>query len=962
MKHGKTAAGLSAMLVITAAVSLAMLFVSVTAPATTAFSGGSGTPEDPYKITNVGQLQEMKNNLSASYILMDNINASATITWNDNGTGGYYGFEPIGVEANQFAGSFDGKGYKIENLYINRPDLPYIGLFGYVGSGGVVEDVGIENVNVVGGDFVGGLVGKNESGTVTNCYLTGSVRGNGGVGGLVGWNSRTVSNCYSTGTVGGSEGIAAGGLVGMNSATGTVSNSYSTSSVSGSNEDVGGLVGQNYGTVYNCYSTGTASGSATVGGLVGLNDEGTGGTVSNSFWDKVTSGKSTSDGGTGKTTENMKNLRTFTDTSWSEGLTSAWDFMGNPHDDAANENIWGIYYLVNNGYPFIVILEAEDMVVPSVEVSISPSENSAGSGETVTFNVTVRNTGTVSDTYTLGSTDNAGWTKSLPTSVGPLPPNVSSSVTLSVTIPAGTAEYTRDNITVTATSTVNTAVKDNAGCTARCVNLAYGVDVSISPTDNIGLLGSTLTYTVTVTNTGIVSATYTLGSTDNAGWTKSLSKTAVGPLAPDAFENVTLSVTIHAGAAEGMSDKITVTATSQADSAVKDNASCVVWAVESIRRGVLVSISPSSQSGAPGTSLTYTVTVTNTGNVTDDYNLSKTDNRGWNLTLPSSVADVAPDEDKQVTLTVGILDNAADGDLSTITVTATSSENTEVEYSASCTARCVEIVADVTSLTISPSRFALFPGYSWQIQSLTATLRAGNNPLPNKQITWSATAGSVSQSSGTTDAFGQVSVVYTSPAVTDNTPQVTITASFAGDNQYQASSENSLGIPAVRIIVTISPAGGTVVIYVIELDVTVNLLVVPQNALSENTDITVSQAPSSSISNYKMASHIFDVGPSGTTFAHSSTITLPYDESELPAGVSESDLAIYRRTSAGGSWERVGGNVNTTANTVSVQIDHLSEYAVMSGLGGGGLPLLTIGVIITVILIITIITILIRRR
>jgi hypothetical protein len=383
-----------------------------------------------------------------------------------------------------------------------------------------------------------------------------------------------------------------------------------------------------------------------------------------------------------------------------------------------------------------------------------------------------------------------------------------------------------------------------------------------------------------------------------------------------------------------------------------------------VRRGVEVSISPSSRENIPGGTLTYTVTVTNTGNVTDDYNLGKTDNRGWNLTLPPSIAGVVPGRDRRVTLTVGILNNAANGDLSTITVTATSSENTEVENSASCTARCVKIVTSVTSMTVSPFAFPLFPGYSGQVQALTATLRVGNNPLPNKQITWSATAGSVSPSSGTTDALGQVYVVYTAPAVTDNTPQVTITASFAGDNLYQSSSGTSLGIPAVRIIVTISSAGGTVVVTVIETDV--DLLVVPENALSENTAIDVVQKPPENLPTHVMVSNIFDIGPNETNFNTPSTLTLPYNENKIPRGMSEDNFAIYRRTSGGG-WELVGGNVDKATNTISVKINHLSEYAVMASIGGsaaesGGLPWLTIGVIIAVILIVAVIAIFIRRR
>ena len=298
------------------------LIESWTGNVVSAFTGsGSGTAEDPYIITNVNQLQEMNNHKTAYYALGNDIDASATRTWNDNGTGGYYGFLPIGTSSTTFTGGLDGRRYKIYNLYINRPATINIGLFGYVGSGGTVENVGLENENINGSWAVGGLVGYNNYGTVSKCYSTGSVKG------------------VTAGDV--------GGLVGLN--RGTVSNSYSTGSVSGTFY-IGGLVGWNYGTVSKCYSTGSVSGSTYVGGLVGRNSSGT---ITNSFWDNETSGTKTSAGGTWKTTENMKDVRTFTDNTWSENLTSPWDFVGNPPYDENNEDIWNIHPAVNNGYPFL---------------------------------------------------------------------------------------------------------------------------------------------------------------------------------------------------------------------------------------------------------------------------------------------------------------------------------------------------------------------------------------------------------------------------------------------------------------------------------------------------------------------------------------------------------------------------------------------------------------------------------
>ncbi len=259
-----------------------------------AFADGNGTESNPYQISNVTHLQNMELYLDAHYILINDIDASETVDWNYGA-----GFDPVGDDPNAFTGCLDGQNYTITDLYINRPSTDYVGLFGGLDIGRV-KNVGLENADVSGGDYVGGLVGVvgggfgmlnvNNSyatgdvsggeyvgglvgfvtiGTVSNSYATGDVSGeNDGVGGLVGANFHgTVSNSYATGDVSGDQFVA--GLVGLNF-YGTVSNSYATGDVSGNFSDFGGLVGFNYcGTVCNSYATGAVSGGDYVGGLVG---------------------------------------------------------------------------------------------------------------------------------------------------------------------------------------------------------------------------------------------------------------------------------------------------------------------------------------------------------------------------------------------------------------------------------------------------------------------------------------------------------------------------------------------------------------------------------------------------------------------------------------------------------------------------------------------------------------------
>ena len=228
---------------------------------------------DISEIRDWNDLDAIRNNLGDRYILMNDL-GSATAGYvelaSETANQGK-GWQPIGTSDDQFTGSFDGQGYEIKDLFINRPDQSYVGLFGEVGQEGVTKNIGVVNVTVIGNDYVGALVGHTE-GSVSNSYSTGNVTGEEHVGSLVGHNGGIVSSSHSSGSVTGDSRV--GGLVGWNQAP--LSNSYSNCSVTG-NSSVGGLVGDNWqykGSVNNCYSAGNVIGGRRVGGLIGLNDYG----------------------------------------------------------------------------------------------------------------------------------------------------------------------------------------------------------------------------------------------------------------------------------------------------------------------------------------------------------------------------------------------------------------------------------------------------------------------------------------------------------------------------------------------------------------------------------------------------------------------------------------------------------------------------------------------------------------
>lgn len=212
-----------------------------------------------------------------------NTGIDITLTGNITLTGDW---TPIGTSiSNAYKGTFDGGGHTITGLTVTTSDQ-YVGLFGYIGSGGTVKDVTLEEVKIESDNemsAVGGVVGYSY-GNIENCSVSGSVSSNSTAGGVVGAQlSGSITGCSSSATV---KGVTyAGGIAGYTNGGGSLTGCYATGSISVENNTTnaawaGGVVGSNgSSTLTACYATGsvTSSGSGTIyaGGVTGTNDFGT---------------------------------------------------------------------------------------------------------------------------------------------------------------------------------------------------------------------------------------------------------------------------------------------------------------------------------------------------------------------------------------------------------------------------------------------------------------------------------------------------------------------------------------------------------------------------------------------------------------------------------------------------------------------------------------------------------------
>lgn len=266
------------------------------------FSGGTGTTEDPFQITTSEQFNDMRQNLSASYMLMRDIDLSEFSNW-----------DPIGSSSNPFIGNFDGNNHTITGLKITEVKVESnpacIGLFGRIGDdyNTIIKNLKVENafidINYSSSIHVGIIAGYSSAKNIINCVVQGNINATGcynicagGIVGRIPGNGYSIQSCKSnvvlslesSAMTGGTYGyVECGGISGGNGNIIDCVNYGAIDAVSKGTLRCGGICGDGFGTISHCINYGNVDGKATdtdgtitlsgkcvIGGIVGIGSDG----------------------------------------------------------------------------------------------------------------------------------------------------------------------------------------------------------------------------------------------------------------------------------------------------------------------------------------------------------------------------------------------------------------------------------------------------------------------------------------------------------------------------------------------------------------------------------------------------------------------------------------------------------------------------------------------------------------
>lgn len=288
--------------------------------------------------------------------------------------------------------------------------------------------------------------------------------------------------------------------------------------------------------------------------------------------------------------------------------------------------------------------------------------DSALVGDTITYTMEITNTGDVSDTFDL-AVSGGSWTTDLSAASVTLGPNATTTFWAYVQVPGNANDGDVDMSTVTAVSQADNMAFDTLDLTSTAIVLpVYGVELSGNQSRDV-FTGDTMTYTLSVTNTGNVTDTINIVAT--GVWTTTYSPLTV-TLAPGDTDTLWVWVSVPASATPGDSDTAIVTATSDTDAQATDSAWITTTAVISPLYGIDLS-ADMAMTGTAGSTITYTVWVTNVSNVGSGINLEITGT--WGMTLSQNFLVLDAGETTSVWVWVHIPVSATSGMSDTATLT-----------------------------------------------------------------------------------------------------------------------------------------------------------------------------------------------------------------------------------------------------------------------------------------------------